>query len=66
MRLPRRRRRGLGGRHSPSGTASGVEKVADWRVVLSHKFDSELFKHEHPDLYGSYSRETRFRRFNLL
>ncbi len=48
------------------GIASGIELVADWRVVLSHRFDSDLFKHEHPDLYDSYCRETRFRRFNLL
>lgn len=48
------------------GTTSGIERIADWRVVLSQRFDTELFKADYPELYEAYCRETRSRRFNLL
>lgn len=48
------------------GATSGIDRIADWRVVFSQRFDNELFKQEHPDLYEHYSREARYRRFNLL
>jgi predicted GIY-YIG superfamily endonuclease len=32
------------------GTASGIDRIADWKTVLSHRLDGDLFKSEHPDL----------------
>ncbi|MDQ3380874.1 MAG: hypothetical protein M3546_11255 [Actinomycetota bacterium] len=48
------------------GTATGIERVADWKTVLQRRLDGDLLKRDHPDLHDSYHRETRFRRFNLL
>ena len=48
------------------GTASGIERVADWKTVLSHKIDTDLFKSQQPDLYQAFLRESRSRRFVLL
>jgi predicted GIY-YIG superfamily endonuclease len=48
------------------GTASRIERVADWKTVVSRKFDTDLFKTARPDLYPSFLRESRSRRFILL
>jgi Meiotically up-regulated gene 113 len=48
------------------GATSGIERVANWRVIVSQRFDGELFKQEHPELHGQYLRESRYRRFDLL
>jgi hypothetical protein len=48
------------------GTASGMERVADWKTMASHSFDSITFKAAHPELYDAFARETRSRRFTLL
>jgi predicted phage-related endonuclease len=49
-----------------NGTASGIERVADWKTVLSHRIDSDRLKIERPDVYATFLTETRSRRFNLL
>lgn len=48
------------------GTASGIERVADWREVTQQRLDGDLLRRERPDIHDKYLRETRFRRFNLL
>ena len=48
------------------GTASGIERLADWKMVVQRRLDGELLKRERPGLYERYQREARFRRFNLL
>jgi predicted GIY-YIG superfamily endonuclease len=48
------------------GRASGIERVADWKTVLSHRIDSDRLKIERPDVYSAFVAETRSRRFNLL
>lgn len=48
------------------GTALGIEGIAGWKTVASRKFDTDLFKSERPDLYPSFLRESRSRRFILL
>lgn len=48
------------------GRASGIERVADWKTVLSHRIDSDRLKIERPDVYGAFLAETRSRRFILL
>ena len=48
------------------GTAAGMERVANWRMVSTHRFDADTFSHERPELYAAYLRESRSRRFNLL
>jgi hypothetical protein len=48
------------------GTASGIERVADWKSVVQQRLDGELLRRERPDLYELCRRETRFRRFSLL
>jgi hypothetical protein len=46
--------------------ASGITRVADWRTTVMHRFDTERFKSEHPDIYDTFLSESRSRRFNLL
>jgi hypothetical protein len=48
------------------GTASGMERMANWKMVSAHRFDTDAFGREHPELYGAFLRESRSRRFNLL
>jgi hypothetical protein len=48
------------------GTASGIERVADWRAVTRQRLDGELLRRDRRDIYDKYQRQTRFRRFNLL
>jgi hypothetical protein len=48
------------------GTASGMQRVANWKTVASHRFDSDAFSQAHPELYGSFLRESSSRRFVLL
>jgi hypothetical protein len=48
------------------GTASGMQRVANWKAVTSHRFDSDAFSQTHPELYDSFLRESRSRRFTLL
>lgn len=48
------------------GTASGMQRVASWKMVASHRFDSSSFAQAHPGLYRSFLLETRSRRFTLL
>jgi hypothetical protein len=48
------------------GTASGMERVANWKTVSRHSFDAITFKARHPELYDSFARETHSRSFNLL
>jgi hypothetical protein len=48
------------------GTASGIERVADWKTTVAHRLDGERFKAEQPDVYASFLCESRSRRFNLL
>jgi Meiotically Up-regulated Gene 113 (MUG113) protein len=47
------------------GTALGIERVAHWKTVVSHKFQADLFKSERPNLYRTFLRESRSRRFDL-
>lgn len=48
------------------GTAPGMERVADFKMVGRHSFDSIAFKNQHSDLYDAFARETRSRTFTLL
>ena len=48
------------------GTASGIDRVADWAMVGRPSFDSVTLKTERPDIYKRYERETRSRTFKLL
>jgi hypothetical protein len=48
------------------GTASGMERVASWRSVITPRFDSTAFAVAHPELHHQFVRESRSRRFNLL
>ena len=48
------------------GTAAGMERVANWRMVSTHRFDADTFSREQPELYKAFLRESRSRRFNLL
>jgi predicted GIY-YIG superfamily endonuclease len=48
------------------GTASGIERVANWKSVLGHRLDTDALRGEQPDLYAAFLRETRTRRFTLL
>lgn len=48
------------------GTASGIERVADWKTVVSHRLDGERLKDERPDVYTAFLSESRSRRFMLL
>ena len=44
-------------------TLEGDGWTATWKNVASRRFDSKLFKHNCPDLYDQYSRETTTTRF---
>ena len=44
-------------------TLEGDGWTATWKNVKSQRFDSKLFKHNCPDLYDEYSRETTTTRF---
>jgi predicted phage-related endonuclease len=48
------------------GTASGIERVANWKPALGSRLDTEALKGEWPDLYAAFLRETKTRRFTLL
>ncbi len=48
------------------GTASGIERVADWKTVLTHRLDTERLKAERLDVYSTFLGEMRSRRFILL
>jgi len=48
------------------GTASGMQRVANWKAVTSRRFDADAFSQKHPDLYCLFLRESRTRRFKLL
>jgi predicted GIY-YIG superfamily endonuclease len=48
------------------GTASGIEQVADWKTVLSHRLDTDRLEAERPDVYSTFLGEARSRRFILL
>jgi Meiotically up-regulated gene 113 len=48
------------------GTASGIERVADWRCISQQRLDGDLLRRERPEIYKAYQRERRFRRFTLL
>jgi len=48
------------------GTAAGIERVANWKVVSAHRFDTDAFSREQPDQYQAFLRESRSRRFTLL
>jgi hypothetical protein len=48
------------------GTASGIERVADWKSVVMRRLDGERLKTEQLDLYNAYLAETHSRRFVLL
>lgn len=48
------------------GTASGMERVVNWKPVLGLKFDAEAFSQAHPNLHEEFKRPTRSRRFILL
>jgi predicted phage-related endonuclease len=44
---------------------TGTGWKATWHTVTSSRFDSKLFKEEHPELYRSYSKEQTVCRFCL-
>jgi hypothetical protein len=48
------------------GTAVGIERVADWKMVVQQRLDGERLEIERPDVHAAFQRETRFRRFTLL
>jgi hypothetical protein len=48
------------------GTASGIDRVANWLMVAHPSFDSITLRAELPDIYKRYARETRSRTFTLL
>jgi len=48
------------------GKASGMQRVANWKAVTSHRFDTDRFSQAHPELYDSFVEESRSRRFILL
>jgi putative phage-type endonuclease len=39
--------------------------LATWKNTQAQRFDSAAFKHDAPDLYAQYSKETSYRRFLL-
>lgn len=47
-------------------TASGIDRVADWRSTVMHRVDTERLKTDRPDIYTAFLAEARSRRFNLL
>lgn len=48
------------------GSAAGMARVANWKMVSTHRLDADAFSREQPELYQAYMRETRSRRFILL
>jgi hypothetical protein len=48
------------------GTATGIERVADWKTVIAHRLDGERLKAERLDVYTAFLSEGRSRRFMLL
>jgi predicted GIY-YIG superfamily endonuclease len=48
------------------GTATGIDRVADWKTIHSHRLDGDLLKQEQPHIFDTYYRETHYRRFDLL
>jgi predicted phage-related endonuclease len=48
------------------GTASGIERVADWKTVVTHRLDGERLKLERPDVFSAFVTASCSRRFNLL
>jgi len=48
------------------GTASGIEGVAAWKTIYSHRLDGDALREERPEIHAQYFREIRFRRFDLL
>ena len=47
------------------GECDGIEGVAEWKTLLSMRFDSARFKTERPDVYQEYQIEDKSRRFKL-
>ena len=39
---------------------------ATYKTIVSNKFNSKLFKEEHPDTYASYCSETVTKRFTVV
>jgi hypothetical protein len=48
------------------GTATGIERVANWNTVVAHRLDGERLRAELPDVYTAFLSEGRSRRFMLL
>lgn len=48
------------------GNASGIERVAAWKTIYSHRLDGDALREERPEIHAQYFRETHFRRFDLL
>lgn len=48
------------------GTASELSGLATWKAATQHRFDTESFERDEPDLYARYLHEIRSRRFVLL
>jgi hypothetical protein len=49
-----------------TGTASGIEQVANWKTVLRRSFDTNGFKLAQPEVYAAFVREVPSRPFILL
>jgi hypothetical protein len=48
------------------GTAIGLEGLATWKFVEGHRFNTDQFAKDHPELYLTYYIRTRTRMFRLL
>jgi hypothetical protein len=48
------------------GTASGMARIATWKMVTTRRLDAEALRHEKPELYEAFLRESRSRRLLLL
>lgn len=42
------------------------DHVIRWAVVVSSRFDGKAFKHDYPEMYARYAKQTQARRFSVV